>query len=107
MHLRDGVAKLRKAARGKHRWVGLTVDEAISNRAELEVIIGQIEALQDGCKLFDFIDGQAIIKIPLKSYEEVKSVFKDGFNGLISRTSSGKIRLVRERMGIKVSRKKR
>lgn len=101
------MAKLRKAARGKHRWIGLTVDESVSNRQELQGIIGQIEALRGGCKLFDFVDGQAIIKIPLESYDTVKSIFEDGYNGLVSKTSSGKIRLVRERMGIKVSRKKR
>jgi hypothetical protein len=101
------VAKLRKAARGKHRWVGLTVDESVTNREELEKILNQGEDLKVGCKLFDFIDGKAIIRIPLESYEEAKSILKEGFNGLISQTSSGKIRLVRERMGIKVSRKKR
>lgn len=101
------MAKLRKAARGKHRWVGLTVDESVTNREELEKILSQGEDLKVGCKLFDFIDGKAIIRIPLESYEEAKSILKEGFNGLISQTSSGKIRLVRERMGIKVSRKKR
>ena len=101
------MVKLRKAARGKHRWVGLTVDESVTNREELEKILSQCEALKDGCKLFDFMDGKAIIRIPLESYEEAKSILKDGFNGMISQTSSGKIRLVRERMGIKISRKKR
>jgi hypothetical protein len=57
--------------------------------------------------MFDFIDDKAIIKIPLESYDDAKSILKEGFNGLVSQTSSGKIRLVRERMGIKVSRKKR
>ncbi len=107
MHLRGGVAKLRKAARGKHRWVGLTVDESVTNREELEKIINQSDVLSGGCKLFDFIDSKAIIKIPLESYDDAKSILKEGFNGLISQTTSGKIRLVRERMGIKVSRKKR
>jgi hypothetical protein len=101
------VAKLRKAARGKHRWVGLTVDESVTNREELEKLLSQSDVLSGRCKLFDFIDGKAIIRIPLESYEEAKSILKDGFNGLISQTSSGKIRLVRERMGIKVSRNKR
>jgi len=101
------VAKLRKAARGKHRWVGLTVDESVTNREELEKLLSQSDVLSGSCKLFDFIDGKAIIRIPLESYEEAKSILKDGFNGLISQTSSGKIRLVRDRMGIKVSRKKR
>lgn len=101
------MAKLRKAARGKHRWVGLTIDESISNRQELEKIIGQIEVLKVGCKLFDFVDGKAIIRIPLGYYNSAKSILEAGCNGLVSQTSSGKIRLVRERMGIKVSRKKR
>ena len=101
------MVKLRKAARGKHRWVGLTVDESVTNREGLEKILSQCEALKDACKLFDFMDGKAIIRIPLESYEEAKSILKDGFNGLISQTSSGKIRLVRERMGIKISRKRR
>jgi hypothetical protein len=107
MHLRGGVVKLRKAARGKHRWVGITVDESVSNRQDFEKIISQSDVLSGACKLFDFIDDKAIIRIPLESYEDVKSILKDGFKGLISQTSSGKIRLVRERMGIKVSRKKR
>ena len=101
------MAKLRKAARGKHRWVGLTVDESIKNRQGLEEIIGQIDALGGQCKLFDFVNGQAIIRIPLESYNSAKSILEGGCKGLVSQTSSGKIRLVRERMGIKVSRKKR
>ena len=107
MHLRGGVVKLRKAARGKHRWVGLTVDKSVSTREEFEKIISQSDVLSGVCKLFDFIDSKAIIRIPLESYDDAKSILKDGFKGLISQTSSGKIRLVRERMGIKVSRKKR
>ncbi len=101
------MGKLRKAARGKHRWVGLTVDESIKNRQELEEIIGQIDALRGKSKLFDFVDGHAIIRIPLQSYSSAKSILEAGCDGLVSQTSSGKIRLVRERMGIKVSRKKR
>ena len=101
------MAKLRKAARPKRRWIGLAVDESIESRSELEEILSQIDDLGDRCKLFDFIDGQAIIRIPLESYNSAKSVLEGGCKGLVSKTSSGKIRLVRERLGIKVSRKKR
>ena len=48
------MAKIRKAARGKRRWVGLSVDDSITNREELESIISQIKCLGGDCRLYDY-----------------------------------------------------
>jgi hypothetical protein len=107
MHPRRYVAKLRKAARGKHRWLGLLLVDSISSREELEKILESIELLDGGWRLFDFIDNKAILRIPLPIFSTVRPLFEEGFQGVKSVTSSGKIRLVRERMDIVVKRQKR
>ena len=94
------MAKIRKAARGKRRWVGLSIPEKFEGRDELEAALGELDLLGDDWRLYDFKDGQAILRLPLEVYHEVKSTLVDGVGGIRSVTASGKIRLVRERMGI-------
>jgi hypothetical protein len=101
------VAKLRKAARGKRRWVGLNVVESIQSREELEAIISEIACLSDNYRLYDFHQGKAIIRLPLEVYNSARLILQEGIQGIESVTSSGKIKLVRERMGIEVKRRKR
>lgn len=100
MRLRLPVAKIRKAARGKRRWVGLSIPDEFASRAELEAALSEISVLGDDWRLYDFVDGNAILRLPLKTYIEARPTLEEGVNGIHSVTASGKIRLVRERMGI-------
>jgi hypothetical protein len=101
--LQGGMAKVNKAARGKHRWVGFHLLEPDISREECEEIL--TNTLPIGTwRLFDLKNNvavsKAIIKIPLEKY--VSSLILMNDNELLeTQTSSGKIRLVRERLGIK------
>ncbi len=90
------MAKKSKALRGKRRWIGISVDESITTRKELV-----IEINDEDFRLYDFINGIAIVRVPLERYQEAKQRFSNGL--LISTTSSGKIKLVRERLQIEKS----
>jgi|TARA_B110000008_G_scaffold135721_1_gene137748 hypothetical protein len=97
------MARLNKAARGKHRWIGfLNIKEEIS-RAECEIILSRI-LNPIKWRLFDLkkIEGvnKGIIKVPLESYKEsIQLINEDTL--LETLTSSGKINLVRQRLGLK------
>ena len=92
--------KIRKAARGKHRWVGLAFSENFSDikklKSELQNILGKINF-----KLYDYLiegnKGSCIIKIKLEDYAFVRDIF-DSSTEILSITASGKIRLVRLRL---------
>ncbi len=101
MRLRPLVAKIRKAARGKHRWVGLSIPKEIASREELEAVLCEIAVLGDDWRLYDFVDVNAILRLPLAVYIEARPILEAGVDGITSVTASGKIRLVRERLGIK------
>ena len=101
------MAKLRKTARGKRRWVGLNVVESIQSRDDLEEILSNISCLGDDFRLYDFNQGKAIIRIPLENYNSARPILQEGIQGIVSTTSSGKIKLVRERLGLEVKRRKR
>ena len=101
------MAKLRKSARGKRRWVGLDIVDSIQSREELEAILSQIICLGDNFRLYDFNQGKAIIRIPLEVYNSARPILQEGTQGIVSVTSSGKIKLVRVRMGLEVKRRKR
>ena len=96
-----------KAARGKHRWIGLSTGFEIQSREELKLQLEQLLELED-YRLFDFVkrkgeNGIAIIKVSLKQYEKTRKLLSEDLrvnNILNSITSSGKINLVRFRMGI-------
>jgi len=74
------------------------VAEGFSDRSELEEFLSSIQV-----KLYDFEEGKCVLMVRLEDYVEVKDLLSEG--RIRSVTSSGKIRLVRERM--KFSRKPR
>ena len=92
--------KISKAARGKHRWIGLVFSAKFSDIRSLKDEINHI--LKDiDFRLYDYIldgsHGSCIIKIKLEHYQYVRGVFVAP-NEIFSITSSGKIRLVRLRI---------
>lgn len=96
------MVKLSKAKRGKRRWIGLHINKKPISRAMLEDNLGKI--LGDiNWKLFDLIDTEtnslAIIKTSLDHSTEAKKKI-NSIDGISTLTTSGKIRLVRQRLGI-------
>ena len=89
----------KKAARGKHRWIAIRVNKSIQ-RDSLKKLLG--ESL-DGIewKLFDSEKMSkrtfAIIKITLSDYQQALTKLNE-IPGIETIASSGKIRLVRERV---------
>ena len=89
----------KKAARGKHRWIAIQVNKSIQ-RDTLKKLLG--ESL-DGIewKLFDSEKQSkrtiAIIKVTLSDYHRAVAILNK-ISGFQTITSSGKIRLVRERV---------
>ena len=92
--------KISKAARGKHRWIGLVFSAKFSDISALKDEIDHILKNID-YRLYDYImdgtHGSCIIKIKLEYYQFVRGVFVVP-NEIFSITSSGKIRLVRLRI---------
>ena len=104
--------RLSKALRGKRRWIGLLLSADIRTRSDTKAIIEEISnylQLSSNPKLMDFeLDvlsngcGTGIVQVKLADYlpfrehiSEQNSLEKIGITSL---TSSGKIRLVRERL---------
>ena len=89
----------KKAARGKHRWIAIQANKSIQ-RDSLKKLLG--ESL-DGIewKLFDSEKQSkrtiAIIKITLSDYHHALAILNK-ISEFQTITSSGKIRLVRERV---------
>ena len=90
--------RLTKALRDKRRWVGLAVSD-YNNRAEVKSAIDKLAPVSEW-KLMDFTEGKAIIRILLKHEKLWRGVLKNTDSQIQSVTMSGKIRLVRERLGI-------
>ena len=116
--------RLSKALRGKRRWLGIECSGQFTSRSALEkhiLTVLQSCEVPEEFRLMDFnpsasqaavlpsgkLDltadrGFAILEIPHPSYQEVRQCFGavDVYkqHGVLSRTSSGKIRLVRERL---------
>jgi hypothetical protein len=119
--------RLTKALREKRRWVGVMVDPSCQNREEVEERLGALISPLDtkpNVRLMDWWAhdrrtslgeptpltaehphvGLAVIRIHLKDARllrgmlESESALKQ--HGLKSLTTSGKIRLVRERLGL-------
>jgi len=91
-----------KAKRGKHRWIGLSVPESLDEREPLGAFLeSHLELIHDW-RLFDLQlidDGlRAIIRVRLEDYPAALEAFSEG--KVVSLTASGKIRLVRERLGL-------
>ncbi len=91
--------KLTKALRGKRRWIGCRCPE-FKSRKDLEDYLSEIPV-----KLYDFEDGKCILVVRLEDYDSVRSNLAKG--RIVSETSSGKIRLVRDRMGFSRTPRKR
>ena len=88
-----------KAARGKHRWIAIQVNKSIQ-RDSLKKLLGEsLDGLE--WKLFDSEKQSkrtyAIIKITLSDYQQAIARL-NRISGFETITSSGKIRLVRERV---------
>ena len=89
----------KKTARGKHRWVAIQVNKSIQ-RDSLQKLLGEsLKGLE--WKLFDSEKQSkrtfAIIKITLSDYQQALATLNE-ISGFETITSSGKIRLVRERV---------
>tara|TARA_B100001996_G_scaffold382042_1_gene372839 strand:+ start:6106 stop:6390 length:285 start_codon:yes stop_codon:yes gene_type:complete len=91
--------KLTKALRGKRRWIGC-LTKGFSSRPQLEEFLQELPV-----KLYDFSDDKCILSVRLEDYQTVRETFQDG--RVISTTSSGKIRLVRQRLEIEKKPRKR
>lgn len=91
--------KLTKALRGKRRWIGCTC-EGFDSKSDLEKYLSSFPV-----KLYDFENGNCIVVVRLEDFESVRESFAEG--RVVSVTSSGKIRLVRERMNFTRKPRKR
>ncbi len=96
------MARQSKASRGKFRWLGLRINESELSRNSATAIIKKILA-DINFRMFDCLGVDShtlvIIRINLKDIELARE--RVGLNTEIeSLTTSGKIRLVRNRMGL-------
>jgi len=97
------VPRLNKAARGKRRWVGLTLVSESASRSDFEDIFAELlKGIE--WKLYDLVvedDGsiKAIVRVGLSDCKEANSRL-NSLEFCETVTTSGKIRLVRERLGI-------
>ncbi len=91
--------KITKALRGKHRWIGCVI-KGYETRKQFK------QNLEDfPVKLFDLVDDKCVLRVALEDYGAIRNEFETG--RVVSITSSGKIRLVRERMEIEKAPRKR
>ncbi|HJM30222.1 MAG: hypothetical protein QF500_01460 [Candidatus Thalassarchaeaceae archaeon] len=95
------MAKVGKAARGKHRWIGIVINQP-SNRNQSNEIITEVLGDID-YRLFDCVSigdqTKAIIKVKLEDYDSTRNALGDT-TLLKSKVSSGKIRLVRKTLDL-------
>ena len=96
------MARQSKASRGKFRWLGLRIKESQLSRNSAMVIIQEI--LSDlNFRMFDCLGVDShtlvIIRVNLKDIELARKKFRLNTE-IESLTTSGKIRLVRDRMGL-------
>ena len=88
---------LTKALRGKRRWIGINVS-GYDSRDSLEKAIESI-APSSEWKLTLFEDDKAIVKVRLEDIDDWRKNFEVSNSNIESVTTSGKIRLVKQRMG--------
>ena len=125
--------RLTKALREKRRWLGIKVDASCQDRADVEALLGAItESLEPkpNIRLMDWWSsdqrsllgeataltanhaevGLAVLRTHLKDAIRLRSILENDTafdqHGLQSLTMSGKIRLVRERLGLPRPKKK-
>ncbi|MGB1431540.1 MAG: hypothetical protein ACPHK3_00145 [Candidatus Poseidoniaceae archaeon] len=104
------MARPSKAHRPKRRWIGVELGPQFEDRAQIEDALGALFEVK--VRLMDALpaakrDGQvgvAILGVTLAVAPEVRAVLEDAStwsnHGLRGITTSGKIRLVRERLGL-------
>ena len=94
------MAKLSKAKRGKNRWIGIIVTNPSITRSEMGNLL-ELGLQGISWKLFDFNQHGdkkiAIIRTMLEDASEARDKV-NSIEGLSTSTTSGKIRLVRERL---------
>ena len=94
------MARVNKSARGKHRWVGFVVNHEISREGLNELLSENLNLHY--WKIFDILQSDsktiAILKVSLGDYLDAVTGL-NGLDGISTLTSSGKIKLVRERIG--------
>ena len=113
-------AKVSKAKRPKRRWIGIAIPATITTRDDLKLFLKNSPLSPYNIKIYDFHDGEtdvavsvckthglfgelgiAIVCVLLVEYGSIREYFDSELNGsLTSLSSSGKIRLVRERLGL-------
>jgi len=100
--LRMHMVRPSKALRGKHRWVGLKINQNHLNRDACRKLL---ENILDGIK-FRIYDCNVekntaliIIKVALNDQKKTRDSIEK-FSTTETLTTSGKIRLVRERLGL-------
>ena len=118
--------KVSKAKRPKRRWIGITIPSSIRSRSELVDVfessnLSAFHVKLYDCHLSDSVEaknsrsqcqlpndvGIAIICVLLSEYKDVRGILQsENELGLSSFSSSGKIRLVRERMALSKPRRK-
>ena len=119
-------AKVSKAKRPKRRWIGIALPPSVQSRSVLTKVLETSPFDVGRIKLYDCYPsktetalaarsikkrtdetGFAIVSVLLSQYEEVRKVLASNeSHGLTSITSSGKIRLVRERLGLPKPRRR-
>ena len=94
--------QLRKAARGKHRWLGVQFPPSITSK---DIFCAELESYLESKILFESLDFEknsphtCIIKVSLSDYSAVRVTLESRKGArFVSLTSSGKLRLVRERL---------
>ena len=91
--------KGKKATRGKHRWIAIQVNKSIQRDSMKKLLGEKLEGLE--WKLFDSEKKAnrtfSVIKITLSDYRQALTKLNET-SGFETITSSGKIRLVRERL---------
>jgi len=113
MRLTSIMAKrLSKALRGKRRWIGVLLSSQFKNRKDVETKLNAIfssSGLAGSPKLMDFSLGissngcsTGVLQVKLEDYSTVRTRLENNDSleklGISSITSSGKIRLVRQRL---------
>ena len=96
------MARQSKASRGKFRWLGLRINGSQLSRNSVTAIIQQILA-DINFRMFDCLGVDShtlvVIRVNLKDIDLVRERFRLNTE-IESLTTSGKIRLVRDRMGL-------
>ena len=112
-----GSNSLSKSKREKRRWIGLEIPEKINSRKVLQNALEESELDSTSWRIYDFTKNNqgltvAIIRVYLSYYESFRKALSDdkgklARHGMKSITSSGKIKLVRERLGLEKPKRKR